>query len=166
MIIPWTGSESPSACGAWWCNPRTCGRGPRPPSVPPRSPRQSPPPPPRTPVTAYTGHADCQPQPATENIVTKNSQGSMYTKHSNNTVLLQKQRNNIILQIQSKSLTVYSKFISVIARTESALPHNPNFYHQICRKKKFTTLIAVNFSPFLMGFCNSWHKTSQTHTPW
>lgn len=113
VIIPWTGSGSPSACGAWWCNPGTCGRGPRPPSVPPRSPPQSPPPPPRTPVTAYTGYVDCRPQPATENIVTKNSQGSMYTKHSNNTVLLQKQRNNIILQIQSKSLTVYSKFIII-----------------------------------------------------
>lgn len=77
VIIPWTGSGSPSACGAWWCNPGTCGRGPRPPSVPPRSPPQSPPPPPRTPVTAYTGYVDCRPQPATENIVTKNSQGSI-----------------------------------------------------------------------------------------
>lgn len=162
-----------SACGAWWCSLGTCGRGPRPPSVPPHNPRRSPPQPPRTPATAYTGHADSQPPPATEKIFKKNLGSIVYQTQQQHgiVVLLQKPHKETILYSKYNSYnphlsTVYSKFISVIAHTESALPHNPNFDHHICRKKKFTSLIAVNFSPFLMGFCNSWHKTSQTHTPW
>lgn len=171
MLIPWTESVSLSACGAWWCSLGTCGRGPRPPSVPPHNPRRSPPQPPRTPATAYTGHADSQPPPATEKIFKKNLGSIVYQTQQQHgiVVLLQKPHKETILYSKYNSYnphlsTVYSKFISVIAHTESALPHNPNFDHHICRKKNSHPWLLLTSHLFWWVFVTPGIKLLK-HTP-